>query len=196
MKTRLFPGLEVAPGAYVILAMMLLLIPLRWILAWVIAAMIHEMCHLGMIYLTGGCVNGFRIGPNGAQIHSYPMPCWKEMLCAAAGPAGSILLLLFARWFPGVAICGMLQALWNLIPLYPLDGGRVANCLISLVFPRYAHRIIKAIRAITICVLTVACVVLMRLFPVGLIPVLFLAGVIIKVGVIKFPCKQGRMGVQ
>ena len=55
----------------------------------------------------------------------------QEALSALAGPAGSFLMLLLCRVFPEAALWGTVQGLFNLLPVYPLDGGRVLRCAVG-----------------------------------------------------------------
>lgn len=106
-------------------ALLLLTVPLPWLGSAIVAALFHEMCHLFALYATGTPVHGLRLGLRGARIITGPMNAGRELLCAAAGPAGSLLLLLFLRQIPRIALSAAFQGLFNLLPLYPLDGGRI-----------------------------------------------------------------------
>ena len=83
--------------------------------------------------ILGGCASG-----------EIPHAAWKELLMAAAGPAMSFLLgfgLLFA--FAGVPIesdwlraviqyaivMNVVLGLFNLLPGFPMDGGRIFRCV-------------------------------------------------------------------
>ena len=68
------------------------------------------------------------------MLETGSMTIREELLCALAGPAGSLSLLLVSEWIPRIALCGMVQGLFNLIPAGNLDGGRVLRCLIALLF--------------------------------------------------------------
>ena len=110
------------------LALLLLLLPMQWVFAAILAAAFHELCHWIAVHLCGGSVSFVRMGATGAKMEFTGLTLGKELICALAGPAGSLMLLLFAKCFPRVAVCAGLQGLYNLLPVYPLDGGRILRC--------------------------------------------------------------------
>ena len=107
-------------------------LPIQWVFAMILAGAIHEFCHIAVIYLLNETVYALRVGARGAVIETAQMPPRKELLCAIAGPVGSALLLLTVRWFPRLAICGAVHCIYNLLPLFPFDGGRVLHSIIYL----------------------------------------------------------------
>ena len=117
------------------LAMMLLLMPFRWLSAAIVAAVIHELCHYAAIRLITGSSSRISLYSFGAMMTLPAMPRSMEMLCAFAGPIGGLLLTSLAAIFPRLAICAMLQSIYNLLPIYPLDGGRALGCILSMYLP-------------------------------------------------------------
>ena len=129
-------SLEISGGFCVLLAMMLLLMPLQWLLAWLTAAAFHELCHYAAIRLCGGDARSLAFYADGAKMEMPTMSRSREVLCALAGPVGGFALLLCAGWLPRVALCGFIQSLYNLMPIYPLDGGRALySGLLSILPP-------------------------------------------------------------
>lgn len=167
--------LGISAAACLFLAAAILVLPFQWILGAIAAAVFHELCHIAAIYFCGGKISRLQIGGSGAVMEAEPMSRGKEWICALAGPFGSLLLLPFARWIPRTAVCGAFHALYNLLPVYPLDGGRAFRCGAELFFPNQADKLCdfaEKICLIFIGLLAAYAAIFLRL---GLFPVL-LAG--------------------
>ena len=109
------------------LGLAVLLLPLRVLLGIVLAATVHELGHLTAMYFLGVPVLGIVFRPSGARIEAGPMEPGTEILCALAGPVAGAVTIFAWKWFPELAVAGLVQTVFNLIPVYPLDGGRVAR---------------------------------------------------------------------
>ncbi len=125
---------DIAPGAYLLLAAWLIWLPVRFWLGALFAAGIHELGHLLAVYLCGGQVIHMEIGLGGARMDSTPVTSGKGMVCALAGPAASFSLLVLTNIWPEAALCALLQGCYNLLPLWPLDGGRAVRYLLPGAF--------------------------------------------------------------
>lgn len=171
----------VSAGGLIALALGLLILPLRWLVAAVIAAGFHECCHWVAIRLCGGEISDFRLDTVGAAMEIRGMSKGREMICALAGPAGSLLLLLLRKWFPAVAVCGLLQSAYNLLPIYPLDGGRALRCGVGILFhPKMADSIVKWTERICIATISAAAVYGSFVLKLGMMPVLLALALIAK----------------
>ena len=124
--------IDVMPSAYFALAAGFLLLPLNWLLSAVIAAGFHECCHLIGILCCRVPVYRVRIDGRGATIETGFMTPGMELFCAAAGPVGSLCLLTVIRKYPLLGLLGLAQGLFNLLPIYPLDGGRILRSIFML----------------------------------------------------------------
>ena len=111
-------------GFFPVLALMLLLFPLRFLVGVLLAALIHELGHLLALKISGGRVLSIRLRSFGARIEAAPMSPGRTALCALAGPAAGALTIFAWKSFPELALAGLVQTVFNLLPVYPLDGGR------------------------------------------------------------------------
>ena len=111
-------------GFFPVLALMLLLFPLRFLVGVLLAAFIHELGHLLALKIAGGRVLSIRLRSFGARIEAAPMSPGRAALCALAGPAAGALTIFAWKSFPELALAGLVQTVFNLLPVYPLDGGR------------------------------------------------------------------------
>lgn len=112
------------------------------------------------------------IGPFGALIETHGLSLWGECISALAGPLGSFILLSFAQFLPMSAVCGLIQGLFNLLPVYPLDGGRVLSCLFNRFCPRFSAAILSMIGCAVIILLVFLSAAFLR--ELLIVPVLLL----------------------
>lgn len=175
--------IDVTPGFCILWALLLLVLPLGLILAAAAAACVHEACHGLAIRISGGRVMRLTVGAGGMVMETAPMEPWQEIFCALAGPAGSFLLLLIYEFFPLLAACGFAQGCFNLLPLYPLDGGRAMRCGLEMLGRG------KWMRRVEILTLLLLLALAFRIGPWALLAWGMLA-------MRKIPCKEGHFGVQ
>ena len=128
---------KISAGFLIGSAFAVLLLPWNMLLSFAVAAIFHEVCHLVALRLCHIRVQQIRIGLFGAVITTGPLLPGQELICAAAGPFGSLTLILLARWLPFTALFGLLQGLFNLLPLFPLDGGRIVRSIFMLAKTAY-----------------------------------------------------------
>lgn len=117
--------------------------------------LIHEMGHVAAIRGFGWRLKIVRLLPFGgvAEVEELGnVPAWEELIVAIAGPLQHI-------WMIGLALlmkaCGVFDPVWwdyfiqanlmlglfNLLPILPLDGGKVMQCAVSYLLPY--HRTIR-----------------------------------------------------
>lgn len=166
--------ISVSPGFYFFLASLILLIPLRWLLAAAMSVAVHELCHIGAIWCFGYRVGSIHIGIGGARIEAPAMSLWQELLCALAGPLGGAVLLLLARWFPVLALCSGFHTMYNLLPVYPQDGGRALRCGARMILPEKWARFLCSVTEYT-CLAGIGALGFYGTFilKVGIFPLLF-----------------------
>lgn len=128
MWGRASVDIETEGGFWLVLAGMLLLFPAQITAGFLLAAAVHECGHILAIRRTGGRVRRLVLRGAGASLETDPMEPGQELLCALAGPAAGALTVAAWRGFPELALAGLVQTVFNLLPVYPLDGGRALAC--------------------------------------------------------------------
>lgn len=182
-------------GFYIIIALALLIVPVRWVIGWFLAVFFHEFSHYIALRLYKVPVFQITVGAFGADIQTGEMTIWQEIICALAGPIGSLVLLLLLRVFPYVSLCALGQALFNLIPIYPMDGGRAVTCIcVALLGERNGLLFSKAISNFFLILLLCASLLTSLHYKLGVLPIAIAALIVVRA--LKFPCKDGQLIVQ
>lgn len=178
-------------GLWLLWAAMLLALPLRWLAPAAVSIGVHELCHYGAIRLCGGRVSGIRLSLRGITMDCGCLTPWQELFCALAGPAGGIALMAISREMPRLCLCAFFHSACNLLPLYPLDGGRAVGSLMELLFPRRGPWLFWKFQQALRLFLLAVCLWAALFQGLGLIP-LGLAAFLL----INNPCKDAALAVQ
>lgn len=140
-------------------------------------ALFHELGHMLAGILLGFKPNSLEIMPLGLsvgfenklenynkKIKKGTLLTLKKIIIAASGPFTNLIFIIIFLLFPIsffginrnlVIYSNILIAIFNLIPIYPLDGGRITKGILHILFGRReAYRYSNMISNVTISVLT------------------------------------------
>ena len=138
-----FGRVEVTGGCLLLLAWLNYLDRSFLVPMAMLACGLHELGHFFTIRLLGGAVKGVCLTAIGAEMKlEHPLGYWQEGLSALAGPGTNLLLaLIFCRVNVIFAGLNLALALFNLMPVGRLDGGRAVYCVLALLAgPELADR--------------------------------------------------------
>ena len=124
------------------------------------ALTLHELAHSAMALLLGCGIRSIDLLPYGCRMEISQMDSpADELTIALAGPVFSVVCYMGSRFIPGAeefARANMYIALINLMPAYPLDGGRAANAMLSLAGIK-TGRLIRSSTALILAAATGIC---------------------------------------
>ena len=131
------PRLEASPGFLLLLGALYWLDEGVGLLLWgLLACAAHELGHVAASLAFGGRAERLSLTVVGAELFfSYraPLTYGQDSLVALAGPASNLLLgglfFLLNRQLPAILSLGI--GAFNLLPILPLDGGRVLYGLLA-----------------------------------------------------------------
>jgi stage IV sporulation protein FB len=110
---------------------------------------IHELGHVAAAWSYGWRIESVELLPIGGVAKTDEwgtVPAREEIVVALAGPFQHIWMILFSllayrmgwwseAWTTYFIEANLFIALFNLVPIYPLDGGRVLQAVLSYVLP-------------------------------------------------------------
>ena len=197
MRMQLKVPISIEFSFCVAAAVFLLVLPLRLVIAFVLATTIHELGHFIALRLLKVNLYSIRLHGLGIEMQTEDMEAGKEFLCSLAGPASGLVLLAAARYIPCTAVIAFLQSMFNLIPIYPLDGGRALGSLLCKLLGK--HRGIRTAEIIgKICagIFFAAAVHLTVRYRIYIFLIFIITTAMIKLPGRKIPCKQMKQIVQ
>ena len=120
---------------------------------------IHELCHVITAYIFHVKTNSIVLYPTGfkANLDDYSsLKIYKQLLILIAGPLSffiSLILINILFHFDVISIYGkklcenynMIILLFNILPIYPLDGGKILDILSANVLNEFSCRILRII---------------------------------------------------
>lgn len=182
---------EVSPACVALLCAYFYFDPAQTFLPFLFAVTLHEAGHLLALRCMHAQLHKISFHLSGAIIHTQALSYQKELLAAAAGPAVNVLCsAVFLHHDPRFALVNLLLLGYNLLPFYPMDGGRMLRALLHLLLPdgmaMVTERVIVVAGLLSLtafsCYLT--CIWHAGLWPVILCALLLLrvAGTVIPVG--------------
>ena len=185
------------PGFCISAVLVLYLLPLNWALAWFAASIIHELCHYFTMLILGINVHSIRITAAGAIMQTDAMTWICEIIAALAGPAGAMCLLFVTRFYPEAALCALLQSAYNLLPVYPLDGGRALRCFaLHYLGTQRGMGLCDFVKYATLLLLLLFASVLTFCYSFGILPLFIVIMIFVRAMNLKIPCKATKQIVQ
>lgn len=154
--------LELNPGFLLLAAALYFIGGGPALTAFLTAALVHELGHLAAIAITGAAVRNIRFTLSGPVIeYGGALTSRQEAGIVAAGPVAGLFFAAVClssgrAYFVYVGAIALLASLFNLLPVFPMDGGRLAQYLLETKMPTETARMILRIVG-TLCSLGVAC---------------------------------------
>jgi len=154
-------GLSINPGFVLLGAFLYFAGGWAAVAALYSAMLAHELGHLIVLELIGTEVRRVRIGAAGAVIElAGELTRRQDMGVTAAGPIAGLVFSIACicadtPFFRYAGLISLLATAFNLLPVYPMDGGRLAFLLLSTAVPlRASETVMRVIGTLCgICVM-------------------------------------------
>lgn len=127
--------------------------------AFILAVFLHELGHFAVLRCLKIPIYRCHLTLCGASLETGTMAYSQEILSALAGPLVNLLLVLTTGFFPRFATLCLGLALFNLLPIFPLDGGRALRALLLWrLTPPLAEQVFFAVQWVTAVAIAVGAV--------------------------------------
>lgn len=134
--------LRIDPGAAVLGALFYFFSDWKEVTAMAVPIAVHELGHLAALKAEGMDIRSLRAELNGFCIsYSGSRNTAEDIIAAAAGPAAGIIYAVTASWMSNrvgnqwlalSAGISWILSLFNLLPINPLDGGRISRGILTV----------------------------------------------------------------
>lgn len=168
--------LRISPGFPVLVCLLVCLGGLPTAIPFLLAAALHEAGHLLALWVLGIPVYGLELRASGAVIRAGLRGEPREAWAILAGPTVNLLLAAVGcRLVPLLSLYSLVFGLYNLLPVYPLDGGRLCSLLLPKMLGRFGERLWRLLHWGTLLTVAAAGIWGTCVLHLGLLPAL-LAG--------------------
>lgn len=175
--------IEITTGALAFFCLLFYINPNGIFLPFLLAATAHETGHMAVCWLSGGKIHSFRVSASGAEIVAEFSSFGGEMFSILAGPLVNLLLMvIFLQTRFQFALVNLFLAAYNLLPILPLDGGRILYLLLSRRWPLVADKIMRTLTFVLTAGIVGWSVTATCVWHYGLWPCLFAAALLLKTG--------------
>lgn len=167
--------IEISINAEIIIFIIILILAKKiWLYTlFILFVLLHELTHIIVAVALGFKPKKLSIMPFGFkmefnEIKNNKNIKLKKIAVAAAGPTINLLIVGIANIFKlhiNIIYINLIIALFNLIPIYPLDGGRILKSILNIKFEyNKAYKIVNIVSNLCIIALTAFCSVLVLRF--------------------------------
>ena len=129
-----------------------------------IIALIHELGHMIIALACGYGVGGIKIQPFGVglMLKDSSVSCKHEILIAIAGPVVNVLLIIAGVFFLKAKndfssvffVTNIYMLCINLLPVLPLDGGRVLSATLRMEFDEtQSGKIVRVVSVVCVAII-------------------------------------------
>lgn len=130
-------NIKISPVSVLLISVLVYITSISEVMSLFLAIVIHELGHILAIHLCGEKIASIKFSANGAKIdYSGLMTKREEFLALVTGPLfGLIFGLIFIKskqeFLSLSATISLILTAYNMLPILPLDGGRLVNLLIN-----------------------------------------------------------------
>ena len=189
---RVLRAVEISPAFIAFLCAYYYFDPAKTFVPFLFSVTAHEAGHLLALTLLRGRIHKLRLTFSGAVLVTEPLRYSSEMIAAVAGPAVNLLLfVLLAESEPLTAFVNLLLFSYNMLPFYPLDGGRMLRAVLHLLFSDQIANLTEKIFCVFCClILLFGAVYLTCVWHAGLWPVIVWALLTVRIAGTVLPEKR------
>ena len=151
-RCSMLRALEISPAFIAFLCVYYYFDPAKTFVPFLFSVTAHETGHILALTLMRARIHKLRLTFSGAVLVTDPLRSSREIVAAAAGPAvNAVFLAVFAKSEPQIAFVNLLLLSYNMLPFYPLDGGRILRAVLHLLFSANAAEGIERIVCVACC---------------------------------------------
>ena len=176
------PNVSISPTFLLSIALHLYFGFSAWLKNLLLAAFLHECAHAVALWYFNVQIRSLRLTSLGAVMRVGSISYRRELICAAAGPAMNALLAAATILpYPLFGFCNLGLLSFNLLPLYPLDGGRIMRDMLrQRLDPDHAEAIESRIVITVSGLIMLASILFSRFMTHDLFPPLLAASVLLR----------------